>query len=220
MNKKISIPIIPIAIATILVVILIALLIRGTEDGTSKLSKVYEKMVTMQTYIFTRYDLGEEHKLIIYKKPNKTLIDTYNPEEHLSTLVLEGNTYLIFHANKEYYVYPNNTLDEEVLTNDLKNIVDLEYTVGKEKIYGKTYKYEEYQGVTDFMIASSRNIDTSSVKTRFYFKGNELVYLKTIYDVVNEETGEKIQTEELQTIKVEYKVEDSVFEIPVEYAET
>lgn len=220
MNKKISIPIIPIVIGAILVAIVIVILIRRTEDGASKLKKVYEKMVDKQTYIFTRYDLGEEHKLIIYKKPNKTLIDTYNPEEHLSTLVLEGNTYLIFHANKEYYVYPNNALDEEVLTNDLKNIVDLEYTIGKEKIYGKTYKYEEYEGVTEFMISPSRNIDEDSVKTRFYFKGNELIYLKTIYDLVNEETGEKTQTEELQTVKVEYEVEDSVFEIPAEYAET
>ena len=55
--------------------------------------------------------------------------------------------------------------------------------------------------------------------TRFYFDKNELVYLKTIYDVINEETGERTQAEELQTVKVEYEVEDSIFEIPADYAE-
>ena len=62
-------------------------------------------------------------------------------------------------------------------------------------------------------------MDNSSVKTRFYFDKNELVYLKTIYDVINEETGERTQEEELQTVKVEYEVEESIFEIPADYAE-
>ena len=218
MNKKISIPIIPIVIAIIAVVIVIVVM-RGTQDGASKLSKVYEKMVNNQTYVFTRYDFEEKNKIITYRKADKTLIDMYSTGEHLSTLVVDGDTYLIRHESKEYYVYPNNNIDEEVLTDNLKEIIELEYTTGKEKIYGKTYKYEEYNGVSDFLISSSRDMDTSSVKTRFYFKGNELVYLKTIYDVVDEETGEKTQTEELQTVKVEYQVEDSVFEIPADYAE-
>lgn len=219
MNKKISIPVVPIVIAAIVAIIVIVVLMRGTQDKTSKLSKVYEKMVTNQEYVFTRYDFEEKNKIITYRKADKTLIDMYNTGEHLSTLVLDGDTYLIRHENKEYYVYPNNNIDEEVLTDTLKEIVELEYTTGEEKIYGKTYKYEEYSGVSDFLISTSRDMDTSSVKTRFYFKGNELAYLKTIYDVVNEETGEKTQTEELQTVKVEYQVEDSVFEIPADYAE-
>ena len=69
------------------------------------------------------------------------------------------------------------------------------------------------------MITSVNNIDADSVKTRFYFDGSELVYLKTIYNTVDEETGEKVQVEELQTVKVEYEVKDSVFEIPANYAE-
>lgn len=221
MNKKISIPVIPIVIAIIaVIVVVIVLLNKGTGDGTSKLSKLYEKMVENQTYVFTRYDFEEKNKLITYRKVDKTLIDMYNSGEHISTLVAEGDTYLILHKNKEYYVYPNNNLDEETLTNNLKNIIDLEYTTGKEKIYGKTYKYEEYDGVSDFLISSPRDMDTNSIKTRFYFKGNELVYLKTIYDVVNEETGEKIPVEELQTVKVEYEVDESVFNIPTDYAES
>lgn len=221
MNKKISIPIIPILIAIAVVVVFVIILItRGTEDGLSKLSKVYEKMISNQTYIFARYDFEEKNKLTTYRKADKTLIDMNNSGEHLSTLIVEGDTYLIFHENKEYYVYPNNNSnEEELLTNNIKSIIDLEYTTGKEKIYGKTYKYEEYNGVSDFLISSPKNMDTNSIKTRFYFKGNELMYLKTIYDVVDEETGERTQTEELQTVNVKYEVEDSIFEIPSDYAE-
>lgn len=220
MNKKISIPIIPIILATVAVVIMVIIVLtRGIDDGISKLRKVYEKMVSEQIYSFTRYDFEEKNKLITYRKADKTLIDMYNSGEHLSTLILEGDTYLIFHENKEYYIYQNNNLDEEILTDNLKNIIDLGYTTGKEKIYGKTYKYEEYNGVSEFLISSTKDMDTNSIKTRFYFKGNELVYLKTIYDVVEEETGERTQKEELQTIKVEYQVEDSIFEMPADYAE-
>ena len=220
MNKKMTIPFIPIVSLTLaVVVIVIVVLMAGAGDETSKLSKVYEKMVSDQTYVFTRYDLGEKNKLITYKKTDKTLIDMYNSGEHLSTLIVEGDTYLIFHDNKEYYVYPNNNWDEQILTDSLKEIINLEHTTGKEKIYGKTYKYEEYMGVSDFLISSTRDMETDSIKTRFYFKGNELVYLKTIYYTVNEETGERTQVEELQTVKVEYEVEDNVFEIPSDYAE-
>ena len=42
------------------------------------------------------------------------------------------------------------------------------------------------------------------------------MYLKTIYNTMDEETKE---FEELQTVKVEYEVEDSVFKIPANYAE-
>jgi len=219
MNKKISIPIVPIILIIILVIIVIVVLVRVSGNDASKLLKVYNKMIEKQTYSFTRYDFEEKNKLITYRKTDKTLIDMYNSGEHLSTLVVAGDTYLIFHENKEYYIYPNNNLDEEILTDSLKDIVELEYTEGKEKIYGKTYQYEEYSGVSEFLITPEYNMDTESTKTRFYFKGNELVYLKTIYDIVDSETGETKQTEELQTVKVEYEVEDSVFEIPSDYAE-
>ncbi len=220
MNKKISIPIIPIIIAIVIVAIIIAIVLtRGTQEKTSKLSKVYSKMVENQTYTFTRYDFEEKNKLITYRKVDKTLIDQKYSDSHVSTLIKQGDTYLISHNNKEYFYYPNNNLDEEKLTQNLKEITNLQYTTGKEKVYGKTYKYEEYNGVSVFLISTPKDIDVNSTRTRFYFRGNELVYLKTIYDVVNEETREKEQKEELQTVKVEYKADDSVFEIPKDYAE-
>ena len=219
MNKKVSIPIVPILIGIIVLVIVIVMLVNLTREQGSKLTNVYNKMLENQTYAFTRYDFEEKHKLITYRKVDKTLIDMYNPGQHLSTLVMGGDTYLLFHENEEYYVYPNSNLDEEILTDNLEKIIKLEYETGKEKIYGKNYKYEEYNGVSDFLIISANDMIPNTVKTRFYFKGDELVYLKTIYEITDEETGERKQVEELQTIKVEYEVEDNVFEIPANYAE-
>lgn len=218
MKKKTVILIIVILILLAVASALI-IFIKMTNNSVSKLENIYNQMIENQTYSFTRYDFEEQHKLIIHKKNNKTLIEMYNPGQHLSTLVVDKDTYLIYHENKEYYIYHNNSLDQEILMDDLKKTIETECTKGTEKIYGKKYKYEEYEGVSNFLISSPKNMDNSSVKTRFYFDKNELVYLKTIYDVINEETGERTQAEELQTVKVEYEVENSIFEIPADYAE-
>lgn len=217
MNKKIRISIIlSLVIVSIIAVVLVVVY---NNNNVSKLKDVYDKMIKNQTYTFTRYDLEEKNKIITTRKVDKTMIDMYNSGEHISTLILEGDTYLIFHQNKEYYIYANNDKDKEVLTDIFGEISNLEYSTGKEKIYGRTYRYEEYKGVSDFLIYSTNEMDTNTIKTRFYFKGKELVYLKTIYETVNKETGEKKQVEELQTVKVEYTVEDNVFTIPKDYAE-
>lgn len=217
MNKKI----LGVIIIAIIIIIcgVVAVVNKNNESESSKLRNVYQKLIENQTYSFTKYDFEEKNKTITLRKEGKTLIDMYNSGEHLSTLILEGDTYLILHENKEYSVYANNNQDEEILTKELEQISKLEYTEGKEKIYGKTYKYEEYKGVSNFLIYSDSNMDAASIKTRFYFKGKELVYIKTIFDTVNPETGERKQTEELQTVKIEYEVEDSVFDIPEDYAE-
>ena len=208
-----------IGIIVIIIIVAIAILNKVMKDESSKLSKVYEKMIGTQTYTFTTYDLGEKNKKTTYRKVDKTLIDQYELGEHRSTLVVEGDTYLIAHETEEYFYYPNNNLDEETLTKQLEKIVNLKYLEGKEKVYGKTYKYEEYAGVSYFATPAVAIAETEGAKTRFYFKGNELVYLKTIYDTINEKTGEKMQAEELQTVKIKYEVENGVFTRPQNYAE-
>ena len=81
--------------------------------------------------------------------------------------MVEGDKYLIAHETEEYFYYPNSNLDEETLTEQLKKVVDLEYTEGKEKIYGKTYKYEEYAGISYFVTPKAAIASSESVKTRF-----------------------------------------------------
>ena len=61
-----------------------------------------------------------------------------------------------------------------------------------------------------FMVSNSLEANEANIKTRFYFdKDNNLVYVKTI-------NGD---AEELMQINIEKEVDDSIFEIPSDYAE-
>ena len=80
---------------------------------------------------------------------------------------------------------------------------------GYEKINGKQYYYEEYEGITTFIMWSNYE-EESSIKTRFYFEHEKIAYIKTIIDDSEEEL-----------LKVDFsdEVDDSLFEIPDDYAE-
>lgn len=187
---------------------------------SDRLKNMYNKMISKQEYIFTRSSQNGETKTITMKKGDKTKIDMYNSGDYTTTLIKDGNTYLISHKNKEYYTYTNNKIDEEILIEEFKRIIDKEYKVGREKIYGKTYYYEEFSGITDFLIESYKDMNLETAKTRFYFKGKDLQFIKTIYQTVDSETGETTNIEELLKANIQYDVEDNVFEIPSEYAES
>lgn len=90
------------------------------------------------------------------------------------------------------------------------DIKDNEATTGKEEIDGKTYDYEEFNVLSKFYIGDKTNFNEESIKTRFYFKGNKLVYIKTI-----------ISNDNQQLLKVDYseKVDSGLFEIPSDYKE-
>ena len=150
------------------------------------------------------------------KKGDKTIIDQYtknsetNLENHTTTLVKDNNTYLILHDRKEYYVYTENNVEQTIVTDGLKEIISKSYTTGTEKIKGKKYSYEEYDGSSMFMISNLININDTNVKTRFYFDSkNNLTYIKTILD----------NKQELLKVTLEKDVKDSIFEIPSDYAE-
>lgn len=215
MKKKIII------ISTIIIIIIciISVIVYISSRPSDMLKKMYDKMTSDDTYIFTRSSQNGENKIVTTKKGDKTRIDMYNSGDYTTTLIKNGNTYLISHENKEYYTYTDNKIDEEILTEEIKRIIDKEYKVGKEKIYGQTYYYEEYNGITDFLIESYKDMDLNTAKTRFYFKGKDLQFIKTIYQTVDSQTGKITNIEELLKANVEYKVEDNVFEIPSDYAE-
>lgn len=213
MKKKIII------ISTILIIVIICIIVYMANRPSDRLKKIYNKMISDNTYIFTRSSQNGENKIVTTKKGDKTRIDMYNLDDYITTLIKDGDTYLISHENKEYYTYSNNKIDEELLTEEIKRIIDKEYKVGKEKIYGQTYYYEEYNGITDFLIEAYKDMDLNTAKTRFYFKGKDLQFIKTIYQIVDSQTGKITNVEELLKANVEYKVEDNVFEIPSDYAE-
>lgn len=217
MKKKIGIIIIAIMLVIGIIIGVICYKFNNPED---RLEKVYEKMISNQTYIFTRSNQNEENKIVTTRKGNNTMIDMYNSGKHTTTLIKEGDTYLILHEVQEYYVYRNNKNDESILTDELKRIIEKEHTVGEEVVNGKKYYYEQYNGQTDFLVYTYRDMDYETVKTKFYFDGRNLEYIKTEYQTVDSETGEINNIEELLKVDIKYEVEDKVFEIPSTYAES
>lgn len=205
LNKKKVAIVIGIAI---LIIILIIGLVVISNSGGSKITKLYNNLEESQVYLFSMKN-EDDYEITISKKNEQTSIDMNNAGEITTTLIKDGVTYLIIHSNKEYYVYDSDITEENIITDMLEGLVDVDYEKGKEKINNKNYRYEEYTGFAGFMTSTSIDVDGNDVKTRFYFDGDELVYIKTIF-------GDE---EELLEVNISYEVDDSVFEIPSDYAE-
>lgn len=196
-------------ILVIIAIVVIANKIFKNNEDEQKLLKIYEDLNSIQTYSF-EMEQSNDNKTIMAKKEDKTLIDQYSEDSHSTTLIKDNNTYLILHDREEYYVYENNNIEQNILTDGLKSVVDKVFITDSEKVKGKKYYYEEYNGSTMFMVSSSLDVDEADIKTRFYFdKNDNLVYIKTIY-------GGK---QELLKINLQKEVEDKLFEIPSHYAE-
>ena len=196
-------------IASVILIALILIIVLASKGSIKKLETLYNELNTTQTYLFEMIE-SENNKTIMAKKGAKTIIDAYLDNSHTTTIVKDNNTYLVLHDRKEYYVYENNNIEQSILTDALKDVVGKEFETGSEKIKGKRYSYEEYQGSTMFMKEGSLDINEEDIKTRFYFDNdNNLVYIRTIKGV----------NQELLEVKMKKEVDDSVFEIPSDYAE-
>jgi len=213
--KKKSI-IILIIIATIIALGFVIYYI-NINNKENKLNKLYEKIFNAKEYICTIED-NENNFILIAKKGEKYLIEKKSQkkldeqgkeveEEYTSTLVKDNQMYYILHNREEYYTYANSGKQEDILLEELKTIIDGKlYQKGREKVNGRKYNYEEYDGIFIF----SNEIDTDvDLKTKFYFKRNNLSYMKTVI-------GEK---QKIRRIEIKYEVNDSLFEIPSTYAE-
>ena len=213
-NKKIFL--IVVILVIIGIIFGIGKLLWQKDDKTQKLAKIYEDLNSDQTYLF-EMEQNSNNKKIMAKKGDKTIIDQYSKdsetktESHTTTLITDSITYLILHDRKEYYVYEQeNNVEQHILIDGIKEVIDKDFTTGEEKVKGKKYNYEEYNGSTMFMLTNIFNVNEEDIRTRFYFdKNNDLTYIKTIY-------GEE---QELLKIKLEKDVDDSIFEIPSDYAE-
>lgn len=215
MKKNKRIFLIVIVILMIAIIFGIVKIVNKNSPKEQRLSKIYQDLEDSQTYLF-EIEKNNNNKTIMAKKGDKTIIDQYtknsetNLENHTTTLVKDNNTYLILHDRKEYYVYTENNVEQTIVTDGLKEIISKSYTTGTEKIKGKKYSYEEYDGSSMFMISNLININDTNVKTRFYFDSkNNLTYIKTILD----------NKQELLKVTLEKDVKDSIFEIPSDYAE-
>lgn len=210
MKKRKVIILAIIAILIIIGVVTGIVLIKKSKenDNEKKLSKIYEDLISSQTYTFTM-EQNNKNKTIMTKTEDKTAIDQYLENNHTTTIVKDGNTYLLLHDREEYYVYKNNNIEQSILTDGLNEILNKEAIKGIEKVNGKKYSYEEYEGSTIFMISNTLNLD-DEIKTRFYFdKKGDLIYIKTVYG----------ENEELLKVELTNQVDTKIFEIPSNYAE-
>lgn len=209
MRKKRRIIILSIVILLVIAIIAIVFIINKNKPQEKLLPKIYDELNTSDSYSFDM-EANDSNKTIMSKKGEQTAIDQYNNNDHTTTLIKDGNTYLILHQREEYYVYLRNNIEQNILTDGLKEVVEKDCVFGTEKIKGKKYTYEEYDGSTIFMVSNNLPLDEQGVKTRFYFNSNkQLSYIKTIFG----------DNEELIKVTITKDVSDEIFEIPSNYAE-
>lgn len=200
-------------IVAILLTIALVCIFKG--ETKNRVKKMYEKIRKSQNFTFTMEETTTEinYRVSMAQRNKDVSIDMYSGDEHNTTLVLENESYYIMHNDKEYYNYGDEKVDSDIILSSLKNISKNEYTSGKEEINGTSYYYEEYNNSgTDFIIFANIN-ESSNIQTRFYFKGNDICYIKNI--IQNEDSKQ----EEIIKTYLTYKVDNTLFNIPEDYAE-
>lgn len=202
---------IPKIIFGILIIILFVVVIFAiTHKEKDFTIKMYNDICQKENYTFLMKEesLDINYSLTISKRKNDMSIEAKSDDDHTTTLIKDGTAYYIMHLEKEYYLYDSSEIDADIIKNGLNGIDEESYTRGQEKINGKNYYYEEYNDISTFFIWSKYD-EEKEIKTRFYFNNGKIVYIKTISE----------DTEELLKIEFSDNVDDSVFEIPNDYAE-
>lgn len=210
-KHKLFITSICIIVAIIIVVLIAYIVTKNQEESASKnrLANMYERMIQDETYSIT-FQLNDNNKYTVSRKGDVANIDTYNDGKHTTDIIKDGNTYLLMHSTKRYYTYQNNVTELGKLSNQLNEIIQSqEPEKGQEKMDGKNYRYEEYKGVSDFLMNTDEDISEENANTKFYFDGDDLEYIKTIIG----------DTSELIRVDVSYDVDDNTFEIPSDFQE-
>ena len=197
----------------VLFVIALALIINGKK--TSNVKSIYNKMQKSQKYTFSMEETSTDinYKVSMAQRGEDVSIDMYSDEEHTTTLILDNKSYYIMHNDKEYYDNGEEKVESDIVLSGLRSISQKQYTTGKEELNGKTYYFEEYENENmDFIIFANIN-ESSKVKTRFYFSGNNICFIKNF---IESEDGKQ---EELIKVTLKYEIDDSLFAIPEDYAE-
>lgn len=209
-NKKVIIIFIIIAIVAVcLGIISCFLLVPNTSKELSfSINELYESLKQEQAYSIN-LTLDENNKSLYAKQSNIAYLDDILNGVETEMLIKNGNTYLIKDEDKVYYVYKNNETNLNKIEDILEELKDKEYQTGKEKIDNKSYSYIEFNQLTDLAIMNTSNIKSDTKKTRFYFDGKDLKYIKTI-------AGNK---EELLKVTISRDVDNKLFQIPSDYEE-
>ena len=213
MEKKQKIFII--SICVIVAIIIVGLIVyaiitsRNESANENRLANMYEKMMQDETYSIT-FQLDDNNKYTVSRKGDVANIDMYNNGDHTTNIIRDGNTYLLMYSTKRYYTYQNNVIGLGELPSQLNEMIQNQQPEkGQEKIDGHNYRYEEYKGVSDFLMNTDENVIEENTNTRFYFDGDDLKYIQTIME----------DQSELIRVEVSYDVDDTIFEIPSDFEE-
>lgn len=211
MDKKKKI--IGISIIAIVIIAIIAVAIwyfvanQNTSADTSRVNQLYETLVAKTSYGFKTI-LDDNNQNYYAKENNQAYTDTIYDGNESKFIIKDGNSYLLMENSKIYYTYRNNETNLKKIELALESVKDMDYEKGEEKIDNKKYQYEEYATITSFTMKDTTEVaESAEVKTRFYFKGNQLVYIKTII-------GDE---QELLKVEISDKVDSRLFEIPSDY---
>lgn len=212
-KKVIIISVVSIIVIALIVALAILLVNNSKNNGESstnstKIAKLYNELSNEQSFSFTT-TIDENNKEIYAKNNNTAYTDTIYDGEESKFIIRDGNSYLLRDSDKIYYTYQNNEVDLNKVLEQLNEIKDSELAEGKEEIEGKNYDYEEYSGITNFAIKLTNDNNSEDVKTRFYFDGNDLVYIKTIIG----------NNQELLSVEISNDVDSNLFKIPEDYNE-
>ena len=209
-NKKVIIISIIISIAILVIGITLCFLLKPktNEELSYGINELYESLKQEKSYSFN-LTLDSNNKSFYAKQSNNAYLDDIVDKVETEMLIQNGNTYLIKDEDKAYYVYKNNESNLNKIEDILQDLKNVEHEIGKEKIDDKNYSYIEFNQLTDFAIMNTSNIKSSTKKTRFYFDGKNLKYIKTI-------AGNK---EELLKVTITKDVDNKLFQIPSNYEE-
>lgn len=214
-KKIIIISVISVIVIAIIIATVIFLINRNnskenqTYSGDTKIARLYDRLNKEKMFSFTT-TIDDNNKEIYAKSVDSAYIDTIYDGEESKFVIKDGNSYLLNDKNKIYYTYQNNEMELNKVIEQLEEIKDTELVEGTENIEGKEYNYEEYSGFTSFAFKLSDEGDTENIKTRFYFDGDNLVYIKTITN----------NTQELLKVEISYEnIDKNLFEIPSDYRE-
>lgn len=202
----------------IIILIAVALIFILNDKEKDLTLSMYKNINSSQKYTIKMEVEDDEYKykILIAQKGTDISIDMnskYEDEEqHTTTLITDKNTYYIMHNEEEYSTLDSEDIEIDIILPEMRDIDGKTYQKGEEEIKGKTYYYEEYEDIETYLMLLDVGED-AKLKTRFYYDNEEIVYIKNIM----EQDGET--TEELVKVKCIYDAEDSLFEIPADYAE-
>ena len=214
-KKIIIISVISVIVLAIIIATVIFLINRNnskenqTYSGDTKIARLYDRLNKEKMFSFTT-TIDDNNKEIYAKSSDVAFVDTIYEGKESKFVIKDGNSYLLNDENKIYYAYKNNEMELNKVIEQLEEIKDTELVEGTENIEDKEYNYEEYSGFTSFAFKLSDEGDTENIKTRFYFDGDNLAYIKTITN----------NTQELLKVEIFYEnIDKNLFEIPSDYRE-